>query len=198
MIVVNIAQSFARRNIVVAAAILVLAGCGGVGGGAGGGTGAASPFVKASAETSLSGSYKIGTVNLTLNQNSKVAANESVKALPKQVEVQKLFRSYVFNEMKARDLYTQSSGSKLNIEITYTRVFAGETFGTVTGWGPSTVNYVARVEKDGYSIASSRRANAATDGGFGKMLAGVGPETEQEYLRAIAAALVADLAAAGE
>ena len=185
------------RNFFGAVTVMAaLAACGGIGGGAGGGTGAASPFVKANAATELNGSYTLADVNLTLRQNDNVEENESVKALPAQAEVEKMFRQYVYNEMAARGLYSKNSATKLNVDITYTRVFAGETFGTVTGWGPSTVNYVAKVERDGYSVASSRRANAATDGGFGKMLAGVSVETEQQYLREIAAALVSDLAAA--
>lgn len=141
--------------------------------------------------------YRLGTVNVTLDQ---MQVNP---AFPDQAALKEVFAALLASHLAEKGLLATADENalELNVDIQYKRVFMGEALGLSKGFAGSLFSYASEVRQGGNALATYQSDRMATNGGIvgnllkiGKQLTMTGsPEDEKMELEAYARAIASNL-----
>lgn len=141
--------------------------------------------------------YRLGTVNVTLDQ---MKVNP---AFPDQAALKEVFAALLASHLAEKGLLAAAGENalELSVDIQYKRVFMGEAIGLSKGFAGSLFSYASEVRQGGNTVATYQSERMATNGGIvgnllkiGKQLTMTGsPEDEKMELEAYARAIASNL-----
>lgn len=141
--------------------------------------------------------YKIGTVNVLLNQ---VVSNPT---FPNQDALSQMFTEKLNRQLSVNNLVGdgQSEVLTLDVDVRYKRIFAGEAFGMNKGFGGSTFSYSSNLLVNGTHLATNSMGEVRTQAGLvgnlmniGKMMAqSASTQDEERQIDAYVNKIIDDL-----